>query len=302
MSASPSYAILLAAGLVAGVGQAGANPATNKLIGLHVPSGRRGLVTGVKQSGVQAGLFVGGLVIPGLALAFGWRTALALVVSAPAVGIIVTSLIVPRDEPASLARLAKSTRRAPLPAAINWIAGQGILVGAAAAALITYLPLFVDEEAGFSVTMAGAVASIYGLGGLFARLVFPTFGERSKHLAYPMLLVVSLAVMGTVLVWLGPTWSVVLLWIGAALVGSLVAWTALAMLAVVTLVDQHQAGRASGIVARGFGIGLAAGPPIFGFSVDTTGHYDTGFAFLIATMIGAAILIALWLRSDAPTD
>ena len=61
--------------LVGGVGQAIANPATNKLISMHVPPGKRGIITGIKQSGVQAGTFLGGLLLPVITLSFGWRLA-----------------------------------------------------------------------------------------------------------------------------------------------------------------------------------------------------------------------------------
>jgi cyanate permease len=172
------------------------------------------------------------------------------------------------------------------------------LVGAAAAALITYLPLYAEEEIGLSVTAAAAVASVYGLAGLFSRLAFPPLGEKARHLAYPMLLVVALAVTGTVFLWLSQAWGAAWLWVGAALVGVQVAWTALGMLAVITHVDQHQAGRASGVVSRGFGIGLAAGPPIFGFTVDKTGAYHLGFAFILVVMVGSAVLMLLWAKSE----
>ncbi len=302
MSASPTYLVLLAAGLLAGLGQSGANPSTNKLIRLYIPTGNRGLVTGIKQSGVQAGLFLGGLTIPALAVAHGWRTALALVLIAPAIGLIVTGFLLPRDEPRASGGQWDGGKQ-PLPRAIHWIAAQGVLVGAAAASIITYLPLYAEEEVGLSVQTAGVVVSVYGLAGLFSRLAFPAFGEKAPHLAYPMLVVVSVAFTGTVLMWLSQAWGVALLWVGAVLVGAQVAWTALGMLAVITQIEQHQAGRASGVVTRGFGIGLALGPPIFGFSVDTTGAYHVGFGFLLAVMVGSAVLMVMWLREDqAPTS
>ena len=61
MSVSPVFALVAFFALVGGVGQAIANPATNKLISMHVPAGRRGVITGIKQSGVQVGTFLGGL-------------------------------------------------------------------------------------------------------------------------------------------------------------------------------------------------------------------------------------------------
>lgn len=55
ISLAPSYLWVAAASLLSGVAQAMGNPSTNRLIMTQAPVGRRGLLTGVKQSGVQAG-------------------------------------------------------------------------------------------------------------------------------------------------------------------------------------------------------------------------------------------------------
>ena len=69
------YVMLLAGALTGAFSQASANPATNKLIAEDLPAGERGLITGVKPSGVQFGIFLGGVTIPSVALALGWRGA-----------------------------------------------------------------------------------------------------------------------------------------------------------------------------------------------------------------------------------
>jgi MFS family permease len=284
----------VAAGLVAGAGQAGANPSTNKLIGLYVPKGRRGLV----QSGVQMGVFVGGLVLPGAAVAWGWRTALALTAIVPLVGLLLVPFIVPKREPAESPAKARPRDRGPLPHQIRWLAMQGVAVGCASGAAITFLPLFAEEEVGVSVTTAGAVAAVYGLAGLFGRLFFPHYGEKRSHLAFPMLLVTMMTLVGVVLLWSAPNTGLPFLWIGGALVGVIPAWTALAMLAVITTIDQDKAGRASGYVSAGFGLGLATGPAVFGSLVDASGAYHLGWAFVLVMVIVAAVLMAGWVRTD----
>ncbi|MYT24460.1 MFS transporter, partial [Streptomyces sp. SID7760] len=57
IGAAPGPGLLLAAVALGGLPQALANPATNKAILAAVPPGRRGSVTGMKQSGVQLGAF-----------------------------------------------------------------------------------------------------------------------------------------------------------------------------------------------------------------------------------------------------
>ena len=69
---TPVVAALFIASAIAAVGQSGANPSTNKLIGEDLPPGERGVTTGIKQSGVQAAITVAGLALPTIAIAFGW--------------------------------------------------------------------------------------------------------------------------------------------------------------------------------------------------------------------------------------
>ena len=81
-AAAPGYAVLLAAMVLSGLGQVMANPATNRLIRLHVPAGRRASWLGIKQAGVQASQLVAGLTFPALGLLLGWRTAVLMAVGA----------------------------------------------------------------------------------------------------------------------------------------------------------------------------------------------------------------------------
>ena len=63
---------------ISGYGQGACNPATNKLISERAPEGRRGTVTGIKQSGVQLAILVGGFTLPILSIWSSWRLAIGL--------------------------------------------------------------------------------------------------------------------------------------------------------------------------------------------------------------------------------
>jgi len=82
-----TYLMLLVATLVTGVGFALGNPATNHVLAFHVDPHRKGVLTGVKQSGVQAGAFLAGVALPGLAGGVGWRGALLASLVLPVVGL-----------------------------------------------------------------------------------------------------------------------------------------------------------------------------------------------------------------------
>ena len=55
MALAPTFGLVAAAAVAAGFSQALANPATNLLIMSRAEVGRRGVLTGIKQGGVQAG-------------------------------------------------------------------------------------------------------------------------------------------------------------------------------------------------------------------------------------------------------
>lgn len=298
LAAAPTFSILLIAAVFAGLGQAGANPATNKMIGAHVPIRRQGIVTGIKQSGVQAALFVGGLVLPTLSLEWGWRTALASTIVVPILGVIVLLLIVPPDTIEMKLTGFRKRDAADPPRWINRVAWQGVLVGICVGAMVTYLPLYAQNELQFSVVSAGVLASAYAVAGLTTRLVSPPLAMRARHIAIPMMTLSFIASIGYLLLWLAPAWGSAALWIGAAMVGVLTGWLALGMLSVITRVKQSAAGNASGIVARGFTLGAAMGPVAFGLLLDWTGGYDLGLLLVGSCAGGSAVLMYRWFRSE----
>src|SRR5438552_7298971 len=89
------YAGLVAGAAVFGISVAFGNPATNQLAARVVAAGRHGIVTGVKQSGVQVGAFLAGLVLPAVAGAAGWRPALGGCALLGLAGLALTGRYVP---------------------------------------------------------------------------------------------------------------------------------------------------------------------------------------------------------------
>ncbi len=113
MALAPVYAVLLFAAVLSGIPQAMSNPATNKLISLHVEPGSRGVITGIKQSGVQVGVFFGGLTLPIIAAASGWRIAVSVYVGLALAGAAVSAWQLPADPADEHADRGRS--KGPLP-------------------------------------------------------------------------------------------------------------------------------------------------------------------------------------------
>jgi predicted MFS family arabinose efflux permease len=297
MGVAVAYWILIAASVVAAISQSAGNPSTNKLIALHLPRGRRGFVTGVKQSGVQAASFVGGLLLPIGAETIGWRPTM-LVVAVITLGLIVPVLrIIPDDRPET----APGTGRAfPLPSSANWVAAYGALLGFGGAATF-FVPLFAEEAVGYGPRAAGLAAALIGLVSLVGRIVWARFAERGDRFIIT-LGVIALMSVGAGVTFLASTTASAFLWVAVLFVGiSSSSWNSVAMLLVMHDAGPDQAGRASGRLMFGFLVGLGIAPPLFGRTIDVTGSYTTMWWLAIGAYAVATVLAVVWSRSVART-
>ena len=288
--AASGLPLLFAGSFVAAWSQAGGNPATNKLIAEALPPGERGVVTGIKQSGVQMAIFVGGLTLPSLAIALGWRgTYLAVAVLPSLIGAAAIRLV-----PETTAGDAGAgTRPAALPAAIRWLTGYGFLIGFAGA--VTFLiPLFAEEALGFDPRLAGVAASAVGITAFAARIVWAHRAEVRDEYRWPLLTMAVLSMVAAVVMAVAPTAGSWLVWVGVALIGAgSAAWNSVGMLAVMSETASVATGRASGLVLLGFLAGLGMGPPVYGAIVDRHGYAPMWWlSFVVAT--AAVVLTAVW--------
>jgi predicted MFS family arabinose efflux permease len=299
------YAGLAAGAAVFGISVAFGNPATNQLAARSVPAGRHGIVTGVKQSGVQVGAFLAGLVLPGVAGATGWRPALGGCALLGTAGLVLTRRYVPgpsgEDEQGSGEATADGVPSKALPrkldVAVDRLAVYALLMGFGVGAVGAYLPLYAVEELGFSRGTAGLTAALVGFVGIVARV---GWGRRQDRTTVPVIRSLATLAAGSVVasgaLWAAASLGSALLWAGAALFGATaVAWNALGMLSIVRDVEVSVAGRASGRVLLGFYIGFVVGPVSFGWAVDHIG-YATGWAVVTAGFGLATLLSALWHR------
>ena len=286
---APSYVLLLVAALATGVPNGWTNPATNTLIVDNVPVGQRGTITGLKQSGVQVGTLLGGLLLPVFATLWSWRIAVLLFLVMPLSGLVAMR---GRGRP-PVDGGSNALASARLPSAVRWIALYGWISGLATSAIFGFLPLFAEEDQMWSPQAAGSLLAAVGVTGVAARIFWPRASEKGlghgptlrilSILSTITAVLLALAASGTVSTWvLVPT----SLLFGA---GS-VAWNAVGMLAVMDLSPPGMVGKGTGVVLFGFLLGSAAGPPLMGFSVDTLGSYQAGWLVAAGLLLVAALI------------
>ncbi|MGI9604902.1 MAG: MFS transporter [Acidimicrobiales bacterium] len=298
---------------IAGLPQGWGNPATNKAISRGVAASQRGILTGLKQSGVQLAVFTSGFAMPAISGAWGWRAGLWMAAAISFSALLGLRLVptLTDDEIAevSLEQSAEqpeepeqTTNRetvepAPLPRFVYQVAIFGFLLGAVGGGLGRFLPLFAEEVAGFSVGDAGRVFGIQGLVAVPTRIASGILLDRGVS---PRRMITTMGVGGAVavvLILLATDGSGAFLWSGTVLAGlTLGSWNTAANLSMVR--ENRSAGRASGILMIGFLAGLTFAGPAVGWSIDTFDSYtpawlaSAGFA-----LTGAAIVSR---RLDGP--
>lgn len=297
---SPVYPVVVCAALAAGAAQSIANPATNKLISLHGTDGGRGTLTGVKQSGVQVGVFLGGSLLPLGAQTIGWRPTVLSAAIVPVIGLLLSRRIVPDAPDSDPAREAGPVIGPPArsPFLVR-LALFGFLLGAGWSAVFTYLPDYGQNALGWSGTTAGLLVSAAGLCGIAGRIGWSWFAEHRSDAPRTLALLAALSVVALSLI-IGSSWAPAMLWLGAAALGaSSGSWNSVGMFAIIDRLPEQAAGAASGFVMFGFLIGLGVGAPAFGWSVDVTGAYVIGLLAAAAIHV-AGLATAVALRSAPP--
>lgn len=295
MALSGHWIMLALSAIVSGLPQGWGNPATNALIAERVPAAGQGTVTGIKQSGVQFGIFLSGLSLPGLALIMGWRGALWGFAAVFAIAALLMTRGIERPTQVTKAAASHAATDAgsePLPRFIWRLSIYAFLLGSAGGAIGRFFPLWANEVVGMSTVVAGALVAVGGALGIVSRIWAGRLAQ--DRIAPPKLL--------SLLAWVGALYCVALLltttigswilWPAAIFYAvGIGAWNAVAMLAVIVSVPRSAAGRASGVVMFGFLGGLTVGSPITGLIVDQWGSYQPVWAgAMLLSMVGAVLV------------
>lgn len=278
---TPGLSVLLVALVLSGFAQALANPATNRYVLERVDSCRRGSILGIKQSGVQASQLMAGVLLPPLAVWWGWRPALVVCCVVAIVGMAVTVPATPGPEPRRTAAPTGSGRPSP---AIAWLFAYAFAAGAVAQATNVYLPLFTHVKLGLSASDAGLVVAVLGGVGVIARFLWGRGVQAVSDLRTPMSwlsVITVIALVGIVLTEHLGAW---LVWPSAGLFGfSALAANVLVMVAVLNLTRAESVGRATGRVSLGLFLGFMCGPPAAGFLVES---FSYPVMWMVQVMIG----------------
>jgi len=289
MAVSPNLSVVVAVSVVLAVGQSFINPGTNKMIAAEYPAGKRGLVTGVKQSGVQVGSFIAGTTFPDIAGENGWRN-VSLIVGLVLLGLFALSWVVlPRATPRNSGQVGQG-RWSELNAGTWWTAAFALFMGLGGSPIFAFLPLYAEEVLGVSISEAGLILGVSSLFGVISRIGWSVYAEKQNKFMFAMLMASLLSIAAVMLIWAAGSVGVWLLWVASiATFLSMSGWNSVAMLSVIVDVGPTLSGKATGVILSGFMLGLAVAPPIFGRSVDVLDTYVPGFIGVLVCFAAAAV-------------
>ena len=301
--------VLMASAAFAGLGQGWCNPATNKLIAQRVPAGRRGTITGLKQSGVMFGIFLSGSTLPTLAVWFGWRTAMGIygtvaLVCALGIGLWMRPDARPGaggepeyDASPGAAFAQEPNHRQPVRMAfaervfITKIAWFSLLMGGVVGGVGRFQVLFAEQSLGWTNFWAGMASALAGIVAAASRIWWARLTETRVRPASALAVQSAFTVVAMVMLLAATSVHGSLMWAMSLLAGfTMMSWNAVAMLAIITGVPVALTGRASGIVMLGFMSGLSVGGLAAGFVIEWTGSFDVVWMAFAVCAAGASVL------------
>jgi MFS family permease len=297
---------LLAAALLIGFGYGPSPPAGSEILQRYSPSGRRGLIFSIKQSAVPLGGALVGLVVPPLAVFFGWRFGLAAAaLTAAAMALLVQPLrealdgdrdrggVAPLTAFISPAILTMPIRAMALAPALPRLTFIGFALATAQGCLLGFYVTYLVADIGIRLTAAGVAFAVMQGTGAAGRIVVGWLADRIGS-AMRMLIGLAAASTGAVLLvaatgadW--PWWAV----LGSAgLAGfASTSWNGVYLAELARVAPPGKIGEAtSGATLLTF-LGYVLGPAVFAMIVDYAASYRLAFA--VAALLPASAVIVL---------
>ncbi|MFC1915114.1 MFS transporter [Chloroflexota bacterium] len=295
-----SFSVIIALAVLIGIALSPAHPATSRAVMDWFPSRIRALAMSFKQIGMPIGGALMAAVLPSLAIVIGWRMA-AAVTGLLVLVIAIAFLLLYRDAPRSLhpvhkfnlATLHTILRKPVLVATIIWGA---IFIGFQFIVL-SYFMLFLIEELGLSLIMAGGLLAIAQVSSSISRILwgaasdFIFRGRRAVVLALIGFITV-IWMLGASLMSVGnPSTTVYLI---AIVIGiSTLSFHGVYITLIGERAEEGQVGVTIGVSSTVNNLSQMVMPPLFGYLVDVTDSYSLGWraSAVVALVCTLALLV-----------
>jgi len=304
MGFSHSYWMLLVCAALVGVGTNLWHPTAIPLLAQSHPE-RRGLVVSIHAMGGNLGDAIAPLAVGALLTMFSWRDVVVMNVVPGMAASVLLLLLLGRDGGLDLrdGSTSGSSPGRPQGAALHSLAGVRLLLGnrtvlmlslgsavraMTAMTLLTFLPVFLANEMGYSPAWVGGSLFALQAAGFAAA---PISGHLSDRMGRRNIIMTSMAMSGVVLLFMAfagrsPAFALFVAFLGFflfAIRAVLQAW-------LLDATPRELGGTSIGILFGAQAVGAAVGPLIGGVIADHYGIIAT-FYYLAATIVVANMFI-----------
>ena len=315
MSFTHSYLMLLACVALVGVGNSLWHPTAIPTLARRYPE-RKGLVLSLHGMGGNAGDAIAPLVVGALLAVLSWREVVVLNVMP---GLVISLLLLVMlgtlqlggksggqsggkkaavaadDAPQSLAEYVRGLRQLFRNRSLVLLSTSGAFRSMTQNALLTFLPLFLAREMGYSPFLIGASMFALQAAGLVAS---PVAGHLSDRIGRRSVMMTSMAMTAAVLVFMAVAGkSQAFVFFIAVLGFFLYAIRPVIQAWLIEATPKNMGGSSIGILFGAQSLGASVAPLIGGVIAD---HWGLGatFYFLAGTIVCANLFIALMPRSE----
>ena len=299
--ASNFFLLLLIAAVMGSLRPVG-HPAGTKAIVDWVSPSIRGTAMSIKQAGNPILAAIAALVIPPLAVAFGWKVAVIALGGFIATGGILILLLYRDTQTTNTSSASKPSFSVGLKKVIrdrniSLAVGFGFPMVGAQVATLTYFILFLNDELGIPIIIAGALLALLQASNIVMRIGWGVISDAfAKGRRKPVLYISGLTTMFVLLsvAFLPPTapyWALAL--VAIALGGTVTSWVSIHSVLLSELSPPEQVGTTIGYASTVSRSGIVLAPPLFGLLADNYSYQAAWLALVCAVVIGMLFLIPL---------
>lgn len=306
MLGTDSFLTALLVMFCAGIGGAFPTPAGGKAVMGWFPLHQRGTAMGIRQTGIPVGGALAAALLPAIALAGGWRMAVA----AGGVGCVLAAALCAygyRNPPAQSesvklphggSRLRDLVTRDLL---LMGVSGGVMTLGQFT--LITYLALYLKETQGVPVAVSAGLLVVAQIAGAAGRILWGLWSDRyfGRRRKPALLLANSLAAIGALaLGWLpDPTPHWLLFPLVAVYAFNTLGWHGCWVSLLVEASGTAQQGRTIGLGMSLMYPGIILLPPLFGWFVDRTHSWPWAWT-LLSGVLALGVMLLVPVREGRP--
>jgi len=306
---TPSVAVVAIAAVLLGLGYGPITPASSHVLARTATPRNIALTLSIKQTGVPAGMALAGLVVPPLAIAFGWRAAV-LIVALLCVAVALAAQALRTDLDADRDRGARVTFRQLL-AGLRLVVATPRLRTVAAVSFIysgmqmctsSFIVAYLAEEVGLSLVTAGIGLTAANVAGVAARIAWGAVADRWLSPRVTLALIGALiAVFACIVALFSSAWPLPAMFaVLAALGATAIGWNGVYLAEVARIAPPGQAGLATGGCLFFTFIGVVISPSLFGWLQRASGSYAA--SFVAAAIVCAAVALLLFFSGRADSS